>query len=223
MPARSTFLLAVILSAPFVVLVAAPAATAPAPSIDPTTAAWLFGWWTGLGLVFLGAALIAAEAALPTFGLLGFGGLVVLATGLLILTDGRALSAGLSETTAIGVAIVLLAYLVVSGIVVRRAWRHRVATGDPALIGSEGRVVTWSGRAGTIRIAGEIWQARSDAPLPPGADRPGEDAPGSDPPGRAVRVVGRHGLVLRVEPAPAPAPAHDPATPDPPARPKDRP
>lgn len=227
MPTRPMILLAPILLALLLALVAGPSAAAPDVNVDQTTSTWrlgwwLFGWWTGLGLLLLGIVLIAAEAVLPTLGLLGVGGLVALAAGLLILADGTAVAADVadvSQTTAIGVAVVLLVYLVIAGAVVRRAWRHRVATGDPALIGSDGIVVAWRGRTGMIRVCGELWQARSDAPLPSWTDAAAAtDARAADGSGRSVRVVGRRGLVLRVEPAPAPAPATSAPT----ARPKDR-
>jgi membrane-bound serine protease (ClpP class) len=57
-------------------------------------------------------------------------------------------------------------------------------TGSEALIGAEGETVSWQGCEGRVRVGGEIWQARSN---------------GSPAAGHRVRVVGRDGLVLRVE------------------------
>ena len=59
-----------------------------------------------------------------------------------------------------------------------------VETGSEALIGAEGETVSWQGSEGRVRIKGEIWLARSDASLAAG---------------NHVKVVGRDGLVLRVE------------------------
>jgi membrane-bound serine protease (ClpP class) len=52
------------------------------------------------------------------------------------------------------------------------------------MIGSEGRVVEWSGHDGRVRVHGEIWRARSARPLKPG---------------RTVRVVNIENLTLIVE------------------------
>ena len=57
-------------------------------------------------------------------------------------------------------------------------------TGSEALIGAEGETVSWQGSEGRVRVKGEIWLARSSAPLAAGS---------------RVKIVGRDGLVLRVE------------------------
>lgn len=67
-------------------------------------------------------------------------------------------------------------------------WSRRGApkVGPETLIGAAGRVLEPCQPEGTVRVNGEVWRARCG----PGAER---DAP--------VRVVGRDGLVLLVEPA----------------------
>jgi membrane-bound serine protease (ClpP class) len=54
------------------------------------------------------------------------------------------------------------------------------------MIGSTGEVVHWVGGEGRIHVGGEIWVARSSAGLAKG---------------QKVRVVGRTGLTLAVEPS----------------------
>jgi membrane-bound serine protease (ClpP class) len=66
-----------------------------------------------------------------------------------------------------------------------KARQRPAATGAEQMIGAGGRVVDWHGRRGNIRVHGEIWGARSDSEL-----RQGD----------AVRVRGREGLTLTVEP-----------------------
>ena len=63
--------------------------------------------------------------------------------------------------------------------------RRRIQVGAETLIGAEATVTTACRPLGQARLGGELWQARCEA----GAD-----------PGRRVRVVGRDGLVLLVEP-----------------------
>ena len=68
-----------------------------------------------------------------------------------------------------------------------RTVRHKPAVvGAQTLIGREAVVLTPCRPEGQVRLDGEIWQARCAA----GAD-----------PGDTVRVVGRDGLLLVVEPA----------------------
>jgi membrane-bound serine protease (ClpP class) len=59
-----------------------------------------------------------------------------------------------------------------------------VVTGSEALMGAEGETVSWQDGEGRVRVKGEIWLARSDVPLAAGS---------------RVKIVGRDGLVLRVE------------------------
>jgi membrane-bound serine protease (ClpP class) len=67
----------------------------------------------------------------------------------------------------------------------RWSQRGKVKVGPETLIGATGRVVTPCQPEGTVRIRGEIWQARCEA--------------GADTADR-VRVIGREELVLVVEP-----------------------
>ena len=59
------------------------------------------------------------------------------------------------------------------------------ATGSEEMIGMRGEVVGWSDVRGSVRVHGEIWSARADRPLHVND---------------SVRVVGREGLTLIVEP-----------------------
>jgi len=64
--------------------------------------------------------------------------------------------------------------------------RHRpVRTGAERMIGSTGAVVSWGGTSGIIHLDGELWEARSSQGLAKG---------------QKVRVIGRTGLMLTVEP-----------------------
>lgn len=50
------------------------------------------------------------------------------------------------------------------------AKRRRPQTGREALVGTVGRVVVRCDPVGQVRVAGELWQARSDATAEPGDD-----------------------------------------------------
>lgn len=63
------------------------------------------------------------------------------------------------------------------------------------LIGELGEAKTDIRDEGTVNVAGELWSARSDQAIPNGS---------------TVRIVGREGFILEVEPAPQPAPQEQP-------------
>ena len=68
---------------------------------------------------------------------------------------------------------------------IRFSQRRRIQAGAETLVGARAEVVTALAPVGQVRIAGELWQARSEGRAEPGAP---------------VRVVGREGLTLLVEP-----------------------
>jgi membrane-bound serine protease (ClpP class) len=48
------------------------------------------------------------------------------------------------------------------------ARRRRSVTGAEGMVGKVGDVTDWSGRAGRVRIDGELWRAESPTPLAAG-------------------------------------------------------
>jgi membrane-bound serine protease (ClpP class) len=152
--------------------------------------------YAGLGLLLLGVALMAAEAHTPSVGVLGIGGAVAFALGSLFLFKGPIPEFRLSPGVAAAASALSLAYFVLALSAAFRARRGRVVVGPAALLGAEGRVVSWSGGRGFVQVQGEHWQARASAPLSRG---------------QPVRVAGREGLTLIVEPggqAPPARPKH---------------
>lgn len=142
--------------------------------------------YAGLGLVLLGLMLMMAEAFLPSFGILGLGGIVAFVAGALMLIDTEVPGYGIPPALigTLGVASALL--LVGTARLALAARRRPVVSGPGALIGATARVES-VGHAGAcegwIRIEGELWQAASGQPLRQS---------------QTVRVVGRKGLTLEV-------------------------
>jgi membrane-bound serine protease (ClpP class) len=145
--------------------------------------------YAGAALVLLGVALMVAEAHIGAFGALGVGGIAAFVIGALLMfpaqVPGLTLSGGVIAGAAIGSAALLMVVLAA----LLRSRKAPVVTGSEALIGAEGETVAWQGSGGRVRVKGEIWLARSDAPLAAGDH---------------VKVVDRDGLVLRVEAIRAP-------------------
>ena len=146
--------------------------------------------YAGAGLVLLGAVLLAAEAHIGAFGVIGIAGIVAFVLGAIMMfpaAPGFALS-----PWTIAQALVATAglFLLVLGVVFRSR-RRVVIAAMRALLGAEGEALSWQGERGRIVIKGETykgktWRARAAAPLRPGTH---------------VKVVDRDGLVLVVAPA----------------------
>ncbi|RFU44689.1 nodulation protein NfeD [Paraburkholderia sp. DHOC27] len=166
--------------------------------------------YVGLALIFLGLAFLIGEAFLPTFGTLGFGGIVAFVVGALMLIDTDVPGYGIPLPTIAAVAAFSALFIFTVSSVALRARRRPVVTGSEALIGSLGVVLddglsTSSGTSGSTsgsteadpggavsgsgvgmgwaRVHGERWQVTSSEPLAPG---------------HTVRVTARRGLTLTV-------------------------
>jgi len=142
--------------------------------------------YAGAALVLVGIGLMVAEAHIGAFGAIGVGGIAAFVIGALMMFPSHAPGFELSTAVVIGAAIGSAALFLLALAALLRSRKRPVVTGGEALIGATGETVWWQGHEGRIRVAGEIWRARAEAPL---AD------------GSRVKVVGRDGLVLHVRPA----------------------
>ena len=142
--------------------------------------------YAGVALILLGIAFIAAEAFVPSFGVLGFGGVVAFCLGGLILIDTEVPGFGipLSLILTLGVISGLTVFAIVS--MALRARRRAVYGGDNELLGCVvpiHAVQSGDPQEGWVELRGERWQVHSQSPL-----RAGQE----------VRVLARRGLSLEV-------------------------
>lgn len=141
--------------------------------------------YLGFALLLLGLLLILAEAIVPSFGVLGFGGLVALVLGLVVLMDSDL--PGLDVSWLLIIVVALVGAAVILGIIMLalKARQRPVVTGTEGLVGGEAEALEDFSQEGWVRAEGETWQARSPQPVRKG-DR--------------LRVTALHGLTLSVEP-----------------------
>lgn len=148
--------------------------------------------FAGVALILLGIAFMIAEAFLPSFGVVGFGGIVAFVVGALILIDTDAPGFGI-PLALIGTLAVLSALLIggVLGMALK-ARRRALVSGDAGLVGSlvtVTQVMAGNPFYGVVLAQGEQWQVQCSTPLQAGQN---------------VRVTARHGVMLEVSAA-APA------------------
>lgn len=117
--------------------------------------------WAGVGLIIAGATLMIAEAFLPSFGVIGIGGVVAFVLGGLFLTDTGVPGFDLSIPFLIGVAIVSLIILFIVATMAVRAHKHRVVSGREEMLGLEGVVTMVSPSLAYADVRGESWRIRS--------------------------------------------------------------
>lgn len=141
----------------------------------------------GLLLVVLGASLLVSEVFVPSFGVLGLGGIVALFFGSIMLTEtvpGIRVPYGIIVPVVLAMAGITIAL----GRLGLRAQRQAPVTGIDALVGTLAlaRTAIEPRSPGQVGLRGEIWTAVSSGPIAPGD---------------TVRIAAVNGLVLTVEPA----------------------
>jgi membrane-bound serine protease (ClpP class) len=141
----------------------------------------------GVLLILFGLFLLILEIKIPSFGVLGLGGVLSLVVGSLML-PGNVPGVALRPGVVVPVALAMSAILVFLGRLAVRAQRQPAATGARAMIGRRGRALAAMSpdRPAQVAVHGEIWTATTAAPVAEGD---------------LVRVVGVDGLTLRVAPA----------------------
>ena len=140
--------------------------------------------YVGLILILLGIGLLVGEAFMPSFGVLGIGGIVALTFGSLLIFDPESTGLALDRSivfTAVGTVgsfVLIISYLVF------RSQRSKPTLGVEGLIGEVGEARGALAPGGKIFVHGEYWNAEAD----------GEIAPGEK-----VEVIGIDGMTLKVK------------------------
>ncbi len=142
--------------------------------------------YVGLLLILLGIALMTAEAFVPSFGILGIGGIASFVFGSVMLIDTDVSGYGVPWSVILPVAFTSALFIFFAVGMALKAHRRPVVSGREELIGHIGEVLEdFEGNDGWARVHGERWRIASQQPLSRG---------------QRVRVVHMNGLILEVEP-----------------------
>lgn len=137
----------------------------------------------GLALLLLGLAFMVAEAFVPSFGALGLGGIAAFIAGSLLLWDETGSGYEIPLALILGFALASAGLLIGLATLLVRQRRRSVVSGAEELLGATGAVM--ANDVSRAWIHSESWQICADRPLHSG---------------QRVRVVGRSGLTLFVQP-----------------------
>ena len=144
--------------------------------------------FAGLGLILLGIAFLIAEMFLPTFGTLGFGGIVAFAIGALMLFRTDVPGYGIPVALVVGLTLITALFVFIVSSVALKARKRPVVSGSEAMLGSIGEMLedVHPSESGWARVHGERWRVHI------------HEGPALLARGERVRVIGRHGLMLTV-------------------------
>ena len=145
--------------------------------------------YAGVGLILLGLAFMIAEAFMPSFGVIGFGGVVAFVVGAVILMDTDVPGYGIPLPLIVSLAVLSALLLGGLGGMALRARTRALVSGDAGLVGSLVQVTAVAVDdpfSAWVQAQGEHWQAHSTTPLHVG---------------QTVRVLARTGVQLSVSAA----------------------
>jgi membrane-bound serine protease (ClpP class) len=142
--------------------------------------------YAGLVLIILGIALLAGEAFMPSFGILGIGGVISLALGSFLLFDTPNSDLTI-DGTIVYTAVATMATLVLAiGYLVFRSQKAKPTLGMDGLIGEIGEVRATLNPSGKVFVHGEYWNAQTQTD-------------GQINVGDKVQIVGYDGMNLKVK------------------------
>lgn len=123
---------------------------------------------SGLGaiLLLIGLVFMIAEIFIPSFGILGFGGIIALVIGLAVFFDQSAMPGlELEWQVIIGIALSASVFMGVGFLMfIKSRYDDEASTGPEAMIGKTARVVSWGdGTEGHVFVEGERWNAFTTA------------------------------------------------------------
>lgn len=124
--------------------------------------------YAGAGLLLLGIGLLVAESLVPSFGILGFGGVVAFVLGSVFLIDSEldAFRIAWPVILALALASALFFALLLSLLFKQR--HSAVVSGTEAMLGARAQVLEGFPGKGQVLFMGERWQGHSEQALQPG-------------------------------------------------------
>ena len=146
--------------------------------------------YAGLALILLALMLMVVEPFVPSFGVLGLGGVIAFVAGALMLIDTDLPGYGIPSALIVTVAVASALLFTATTTVALKTRRRKRVAGLDDMVGSIAEIEAAADAPDQAwaHLRGETWRVVSSTPLQPR---------------QKVRVVARRGLLLEVVPATA--------------------
>jgi membrane-bound serine protease (ClpP class) len=141
--------------------------------------------YAGVALILIGVALIVTELFLPSFGVIGIGGVVAFIIGSIILMDTDVEGFAVSMPLVVTVGAAAAALFSATVLLAVRQRKRPIVSGREEMIGATAEAIDSFSESGQVRAHGEIWSARVSEPVTRG---------------QSLRIRSIDGLTLEVEP-----------------------
>jgi membrane-bound serine protease (ClpP class) len=142
--------------------------------------------YAGLFLILLGIALLVGEAFMPSFGILGIGGVISLALGSFLLFDTPNSDLTIDRPIVYTAVATMAVLVLATGYLVFRSQKAKPTLGMDGLIGQIGEVRAKLSPSGKVFVHGEYWNAQTQTD-------------GQIDVGDKVQIVGYDGMSLKVK------------------------
>lgn len=121
--------------------------------------------YAGVALILLGLGLMVAEAMVPSFGLMGFGGIVAFIIGSIILIDTEEPAFQIAKPIIFAFSTLSIIFMTIILSLLMRIRKKDSTTGMETFLGKTARVESIYKEQPKIRIDGELWYVNSEEPL----------------------------------------------------------
>jgi membrane-bound serine protease (ClpP class) len=143
--------------------------------------------YVGVSFIILGAGLMLTEAFVPSFGIFGILGTVVLIIGSVILIDSPEPALQIAWPLIVAVALASAGFTFLTLGMLLKNRQQPIVSGVDTLIGRIAQIELIHETKALIRLQGELWQVQADGPLKIGD---------------SVMVISVNGLILNVRKQP---------------------
>ncbi len=124
--------------------------------------------YAGLSLIILGIGLMTAEAFQPSFGVLGFGGVISFVSGSVILIDTDVPGYGIDIGVIAGFTVATTAFFILALGLVFKARRHPIVSGEEQMLGITCVAIEDFDQRGRVMAHSEVWNATTSRPIKKG-------------------------------------------------------
>jgi len=121
--------------------------------------------YAGLALIFMGIALMIAEAYAPSFGALGIGGIAAFIFGTVMMFDTGVPGFGISLIFVVGLAMTFAVLIIWLVSFILKLRRRGAVTGNESIVGAIGTAMHDFTGDGKVWFEGEAWHAQSSVPI----------------------------------------------------------
>jgi membrane-bound serine protease (ClpP class) len=124
--------------------------------------------YVGLLLILLGIGLLVGEVFMPSFGVLGIGGIVALTFGSLLIFDPESTGLALDRSIVFTAVATVGSFVLIISYLVFRSQRSKPTLGVEGLLGEIGEVRSALAPRGKVFVHGEYWNAEADGEIAAG-------------------------------------------------------